>query len=60
MVDSSELKHERGPRECVFPWDVIDGALPVITGVCAEKRAVEQHAASRQVLAFSLTSPGAA
>lgn len=26
--------HEIGPRECVLPWDVIDGALPVLTGVC--------------------------
>lgn len=31
LVDSSELKNEIGPRECVLPWDVIDGALPVIT-----------------------------
>jgi hypothetical protein len=58
LVDSSELKNEIGPRECVFPWDIIDGALPVIMGMCAGKWAVEQHAASRQVLAFSLMSPG--
>lgn len=58
MVDSRELRNEIGPRECVFLWDVIDGALPVITGLCAQKWAIEEHTASRQVLAFSLVSPG--
>lgn len=54
-VSNSNMKEDPGS---VLPWDVIDGALPVITGVCAEKRAVEQHAAGRQGLAFSLASPG--
>lgn len=58
LVDSRELRNEIGPRECVLPWDVIDGALPVITGLCAQTWAVEEHIASRQVLTFSLASPG--
>lgn len=28
---------EIGPRECVLPWDVIDGALPVLTSVCVRR-----------------------
>lgn len=51
---------EIGPRECVLPWDVIDGALPVLTGVCVcvEKRAAELRIPSRRALTFSLASSG--
>lgn len=38
MIWLTGASNEIGPRECVLPWDVIDGALPILIGVCVLRR----------------------